>query len=475
MPNVKLVVNPINVTNSVIIRVEKVSAPGVEITRQTFAAPHSQRNITFPDLDAVVYTFFFWESIDGVALTTLLGSADIDAAKAGEGYFQHFFLTVDGPGDNDPVSGTDEIEIEDLDGVLLAVSGEAATTPVCQIIQRGVGPKERGVEVEDFDPDNGRGFRLLQGDLFNQGDRWVVNVFRKIEAAAGGGGSAGGYPGSFEDIAESISLDITHLQKTLQFSGSDPVQLIPLMDLAGVADGKFMVFNTHKFTGNYVKLDFSAGGSLAFAGEELAAFYMPPGEELAVMFYDGIARVISYQGNAKTRGRIVWDYKERPGYIVADGQELSNANYPGLYEFVENLPVGVACSYADWALATTLNSGLVDEKVVYYNTSRWAIDTGAETIKVPDARDRFVRGLKLQADATRPSNVPGGYQVDQVGNFRATPKMTKGENYSGGPNNTIIGNGNNNSAAVNLVAAQFNTGNAQTLVGNIGLIPLITL
>ncbi len=468
MANVKLVVNPFNVTNHVIIRVERVDNLGVLVDSQTFAPPHTQRNITFANLDPVMYRFFFWESSDGIAYDTNIGSADIDASLAFESVIEVFELSVGGAGANDPAADQNEYHNTALAGCDILTPGVTAAGPVYTVNQRAIGPKL----VSELENIPTGGFKIL-GDVFYLNDVWIVYKYSKIVAPAGP--TPGAFPSDWIDIAATVTaLDSTHLNKGLALSASAPVQMIQFPDLGSLADKKFYVINTHQLDGNYAVLDFSNGGQLFYKGQIKTVFYMAVGEELGIMIKGGDAKVIFYNGNEDSRGRVVSDYSSRgPNYIQAIGQELTKAAYPGLYDFVLNLPD--PANFTDWAA-----SQVVDTKTVYPNKGRWALDVATEKIKVPDLRNMSPRFLKLAADAERISNFPGGYQIDK---FKAhkhtgTYKQGKSDDNESGVSGEYLrkpgaaGGSNYGNITVDALS---DTGGIETRGENVGFIPLITL
>lgn len=479
MANIKLVINPIAITNYLVVVVEAVNNLGVEVTRQSFAPPHTQRNTTFPDLNPIMYRFFFWESADGVALDTLLGSADIDGSIAFDAIFEIWELVVDGPNAWDPVAGQDAIEIPELETVFYVAHGSALAVDnvsgYMQVFQRGVGPKILG-EIENFSPFLGRGFRLLNGDLFVAGDIWVINVIKKVITTPAAPSNQ--FPEDIVEIsAAETTLGATHYNKAMELTYAGGVQKINL-DLDAYPDKKYFVFNTHFFPGLYVEITCTTG-QIRHEGNAVTKYWIPAGRSVNMIIKDGIARITFDDHAANRRGAPVFDYAERIGHVIADRTEYTKAQAPGLYNFVESLAPGVACSFADQVLGTLDDMG----RTVYLNLGRWAIDTGAEKIRVPDLRNAFIRGLAMAADGERTVNVPGGGQQERVGKFQATPVSQKGWSYTGAPNNDLIGNGDpNHQESKTLKKITFTplkadniTATPETRPFNYGLIPLIIL
>lgn len=472
MANIKLAILPILVTNHVIIEVERVDDLGTEITRQVIDPPPSQHNLTFPDLDPVMYRFFFWESADGLSLDTLLGSADIDGSLAFDFLLEIFEIQVNGPGPQDPVDTQNQYRNPALAGCDILQPGVTPTGPVYTVSHRAEGQKLVS-EITNVDPPGG--FDLNNGDLFYDGDIWFVTKYSRVIAQVPA--TAGTWPSDVVTITDQVTaLDDTHLNKELEFDGVFDVMTAQLPDLGTVADKKYLIFNTHRLTGNYLFLDFSLGGSLWFQGAQLSSFWMTAGEELSIVLKGHVARVVHYTGNARIRGRIVPDMMARAGkgYLLADGTQYTKAQVPGLYDAVLNMPAGDAVSYADW------NSVVV---VAGENTSPfkscYGLDAGAETIKVPDMRNLAVRFLKLAVDAERMVSKPGGYQHDNVRTHLHTGTYKQGksdDNESGvsGSYLRVLGAAGGTNYG-NVTADVGATGGSESRGKNSGQIPLVTL
>lgn len=473
MANIKLVVNPINVPNFIVIVVEYVNDLGVEVTRQDFAPPHTQRNLTFPGLDPVMCRFFFWESSDGVALDTLLGSADIDASLAFDFLVELYEVTVGGAGTYDPASDQNQYRNPGLLNCELLTPGVTPSGPAYTVSQRGVGQKLLS-EITNV-PDPG-GFDLAGLDKFYSGDIWFITKYSRVVAAVPA--SSGGWIQDVVLITDQVTtLGAGHRNREIEVSGSFDVMTLQMENLATLADKIFFVFNSHRLTGKYLFIDFTAGGTLWFEGQELSSFWLAAGEELAIVIKGGKARVISYTGNAGSRGRVIFDYKNRFNTIPADGSTYTQAQVPALYAFVQSLPGGVAADFTTWGTSSLDDEG----RTVYLHKGRYAIDAGSVSIKVPDLRNQFIRGLSLGSDTERPTNQPGSGQQGRVGKFRGIASVPKANSYTGGPNNDKIGNGNNSPTSQAVSGIVFTTKDAlnqdviETRPFNVGLIPLIIL
>lgn len=475
MANVKLVVNPIAVANHVVITVEMVDALGAEVTRQAFAPPHSQRNLTFAGLDPVMYRFFFWESADGVSLDTLIGSVDIDASLAFDFIITVYEFNVGGPGANDPAAGQPTYANADLAGAVHLVPGLVPAGPAYTVFQRGIGFKMS----DEISNEVAGGFSLLLGDAFNDGDKWMVFKYSRVIAPATA--ITATWPAdiiTINDNVTAVTVD-DHFNRELEMVNELDVQELTFPDLATVANKKYMVINTHLFLGKYVYLNFLAGGGIYFEGQLHDELWIAAGDCISFQVKGGQARLIN-GGRLGQRGIPQFDVKLRQGYALADGTLYTKAQAPGLYKFVESLAGDYApASFADWGTASVDDHG----RQVYLHKGRYAIDAPSLSIRVPDLRKGFMRGLALGADAERPVNFPGGGQQERVGKFKGSLTLKKGWSYTGAPNNaTHFGNGDpnhENDVTINEITVQPKTAADANTIGtrsfNYGYVPVIPL
>lgn len=470
--NVKVVLNPINVTNPVIMVVEYVYQPGATVFQQLFNPPHAQRNFTVIDLEPVMCRFFFWESLNGVDLDQLLGSADIDAGIGGDAMLEVLEFVVDRNNQYDPVDGDITISHPSLLGAVLAKPGVTPAGPVYQVSERGV-----GLKLSDEIDDSVDGAFTLQGDKFSSGDSWIVNIYKRLVSTTGSV-----MVSFFQDIVHKdvdFAIDEGLYNKKICLDGAAPVQTVTFPALVGILNKRFFLFDTHGAAGtlNYAAIKFTSGG-LRYNGALWSTFWMARGEELAIAVDGNETVVLWYKGNANDRGLIKMSYTDRVGHVRAIGTKLLKADYPALYDHVFKLPPGVAVPSTSW-----VNVDLGGQ----YNRCRWGIDTtpGAEFIYVPDLRQMMPKALKLgvNPDPYRADDISGGIQNANVGDHdhkksRQATKRGGATDPSGEAWKTPIGT---------TFGAAFDDGpgpvvrgpgifaNPENTVLNYGQIPLITL
>lgn len=474
MANVKLVLNPINVTGDVILIVQEVQNLGATVYQVTFPPPHTQRNHTIAGLAPVMHRFFFWESPAGSGtLQTLLGSADIDAGISTDAILEVLELTVDGGEADDPVGGSSTYVNSKLIGVKPATPGVDPTGPVYQVFQRGVGPK---LTSEFTDNPVAGGFTLTGGDAFSSGDVWIVNIYRKLTSTTGQVLTS-----FFNDILREtadFSIDDSFYNRKIVLAGGGAVRKVTVPSLSGIPARRYFIFDTNEGSYNYAALEFTDG--VLYQGRKAhSIFWLPPGVEICFAIEDvgGIKQgtVIYHTGADRRRGALVFDeIADRPGYVLSDGTQYTKAAMPGLYDFVAGLAPGVAVSMATWDADVTLAG-----KTGKFNRARWAIDLAAETFRVPDRRNLTAKALPLGLanDGNRTANVAGGFQLDQLLAHRHLASRQRTKRGTGGdPNEAMMADGGTGFGG----SFDFNSGGVEgasgdNIVRNFGQMPMITL
>lgn len=144
---------------------------------------------------------------------------------------------------------------------------------------------------------------------------------------------------------------------------------------------------------------------------------------------------------------------------IAQGQIVNRADQPRLWKVIQS----IAISDTLW-LSNIRYQGF------------FSLGNGTTTFRFPDMRSQSLKALDLGRGLSfaRLDNSPGGYEKDGVGNFSASVLFPKGNAYTGGPNAQRFTNGSANPSDIS-VSLNFNTGNLETTVKNIGLYPIIYL
>lgn len=194
----------------------------------------------------------------------------------------------------------------------------------------------------------------------------------------------------------------------------------------------------------------------------------PPPTGGAIPLVGGYWYVINVKGNFDEVGEAVYSYKILPNMVEANGQILNRADYPRLWEFAQSIPGGLPTD-AQWL------SGISGQS----NAFRGCFSHGnfSTTFRVPDLRAMFIRALDngRGIDFGRVSNVPGGYEKDEVishnhmnGQYDRLLRYSNGNNTTGTAGDYSVGEPDIYSSATIQPY-----GGAETRPKNVGLIAQI--
>lgn len=447
----------------IICTVVEHSAPLAEIDRAVLTSASYDGSSTFESLNAVMHKLTFFESTNGIALGSQLISLSIDATIYNDPGVEFItFLVGGGRGTPyfDPLDGDSTYTNPNLDGFdyIVFIEGFGAVDPSYynQIV--------------------GGGFTFNNGKLFVAGERGVITKYLTVSVP-----SDTVLARQYQDISEitgNITFGSTYYNTLLRTAVSGTTATVTFPAHITVPNFTRLKLSTHGGSQNYLILQFNGAETTKFYNANVNRLYLAKGEEIELSWKDGVCYIVDYRGNYLMRGKAIQSYENTSGrpflYAHTDTGVLNKADYPGLYEFILNLPAGVACtSYTDWALSST-----IDSKTKYANKSRYAIDTISETFRVPDLSNLYSRFMKASGatDTDRVSDVPGGYQVDKVGSHLHDYKRIRtdaiGTQYESNHMNGGSGRGLWTGDTVQTELTGETTG---TRVENYGQIPLIYL
>lgn len=426
MAKVYLKYNFSAVTDDVIIVWVKNTAPSAEIDRYLLdgTTDHEKNGgHTVTGLDPVMHQFKFYQSLDGTTLNTLLLTLDVDASIYNEIVIDRWNYMV-GRGSSgtdpdwaDPVDGDSQVEDERLLG---ATYGDTV------IEQRGFG-QFREDEI-DFTTVVGGGFSFTDiHQKFSQDDTYFVTHYKLVAQQVQTSETSTDYNDIKllqDDVDNSIDFDATFYRKNNVANFTGNVGTIVFPALATIPDTKAR-FSTHQGSQKYLKLQLNASETVKFLGKTKNVIYMAKGEEIELVFKNNICYVTMYSGNARIRGTIMGDHRNRSSdepYLLADEATgvLNGNNYPGIYEYILSLAAGATVALASWSSSLA-------------NKRKWGINTGTKDFRVPHLDDLHRRFRTGSEDATT-------YQADQVGEYTDTTGSSEGgispdtaDTYPGGP------------------------------------------
>lgn len=409
------------VTGKLIIRWVKASAPLAEVGRSAaFDIPYDAV-YTIPNLARVVYKVQLWRSDDGIALDQLIKEWPINAAQTGVSTMKVFQYKVDRGFNNVNQATGDDVwaDPENEDVALTDERLDGYTKDQLLVHESGYGNKINS----DYELLLGGGIELNDGFTFNTGTSWTISVFEDamIDLPPDGGTSSP-YEGVVEvDANRDMFVDESdNLYNKLALINSDAQTIqVNIPDLTTISDGKYVTFNTHKGTQNYLILQFDVGDTVRANNQDLNVLYIPKNQVISLFFFDGECHITTPTEYLLRRGTILQDYDlNRDNFTLAVIEadeatgELTKAAYPGLYDHVFNL-TGSAVA----PLGSLVGQWGYSNAGVFENKSKFGLDTGAETFRVP-----HLTGLTPKYGTT-----PGSYEADSVGAFSFTYDYKQGK------------------------------------------------
>lgn len=434
------------------------------------------------NINPVVHLVELWRSADGTALTELIKQWNIDASVYNAIRFVEYQYKVGRGYDNtSPVATGSEVwaDPDNLDTELTDERLANATKEDLTVHMAGYGR----LLHDEYELKSGGGITLNYGKTFDSGVAWFISYYT-VEVANVTVTTTTPFT-DVEEVTASrdlyVDADDNLYNKLVVINSADPVVQISFPDLALIPNNTKLTFITHRGSQNYLKLQLDTGDSVYFNGQSKNVIYLAKGEEISLFVKSGVLYVLSYNGNAKIRGSVHADmdssrHTDTGAFLPADEAtgELDADDYPGLYEFIENLPSGLSVplgtSSGQWSFSQTLNAGKNNEAVTYPNKSKYGINTVARTFRVPHLKNLSRRFVNTGEN-------PGRYQHDYVGKFEPiTMTVPKGWSYTGSPNNNRFANGDPAHAEnKDVTGVKIDTGNSETTMKNFGETPLIVL
>lgn len=470
MAKIRLVYNFSTPQNVIIVWYE-FSAPTAEIGRYVLDGTVDHEKVgayTIDGLDPVMHRVNFYRSSDGVALDTLEVSADIDASLINVPVAEFIEFTV-GVSVGAPASGDSQYVNADLD--------DADITDYT-VEQRGFGKLSWGEEIQEI---AGGGFEFINGWTFNQEDKYFITVFKLVAQQS----TTVTTQNQFADILVLSANDVFDADlynKLLIANWAGAVGVIDVPSFSFIPNNTVLHLNTHGGAQRNVTLQFPPGETIRFMGSDRTEIHLGKGEEIRIIFKDGSAYVVHYEGDYRHLGERRLGNIAGINEIVLNGSEYPEADYPRLLELVESLPADQVVTYAVWAAAVVVTVAGYDY-TTYPNKGLFARSGG--NIKVPDDRNKFYRALRYTdgtVDAERQTQATGGHQYQQILAHGHAIKSTSNGPSAGDTGDvmrgSIVGTASTRGSAAEVGDDNHTillTGGSETRPDNIGLLPLLKI
>jgi hypothetical protein len=371
-------------------------------------------------------------------------------------------LIVGGGEDYDPVAGDFSVTIADLIGKDI------------YLMQRGIG-QLRYVRVPEYEFDDTTGEISLVGNRFNDGDTFIVKFRPQFIVNPPGTQQA---TSIYKDVVlktENFSVVSADFGKKFIIDADAKVVNVKVDEILTIIQ-KVPIFFESVGTEHVNVVIEAATDETIQSFTESQTFILGRGEKAELIRLGDIMYAFSDSLDIKKAGQIEWGYYLSANRLWADGSEYDCADYPRLKKAMDATGSGVVKTYTQWAATATVN-GVAGVSI---NKGFFALSNDGLKFKVPDLRNKFVRGLKnnLGTDTERVENKPGGYQ-DSMFKEHGHDLLTGGDGTPADPGKTLIRQSYNGdgytSGASSLGPYVEEVGGVETRGENIGLIPMIII
>lgn len=416
----------------------------------------------------IVYRIDLYEQPGGTGTGTLIKSHNVTVSTSTVTFDADIETIVDGGEDEDPTSGTSTSPI------MAALIGKDY-----YVVQRGVGQRrvERTPEIT-INVDGS--YSLLAGETFNPEDTWIIKI-RPSFVVNPPGSSGGNIYSNITNITGNTSISSSDFGKLLIVDGNINVVVIQLPTKASIIEKVPLFIESVGTAHIYVVIKAAIGETLTATGTTSNTFILGRATRAEIIKVGTTLYGFTDDVDIKKRGQMEWGYYVGLNRLAANGTEYLTADYPGLKKAMDAMPSGEVVTYAVWALSVSIpyvfgdnqvaTDQILENKTVTPNKGFYALSDDGTHFKVPDLRNRFVRGIRFTdgfGDNERYTQGAGGYQIDQF------KKHYHNADTSIGPTGTgkfTSGNEADEPTAVNINS----TGWTETRGENIAQIPLIIL
>ena len=428
----------------------EATAPNTEVAASAQLAPphNASRQLQFTGLNPVIHLAKLYVT-DGISSTgTIVANFSLDPRFPGVELKAPLFIYADTQDGFD--SGT--TQFTDPDGLLEGWDYE--------VEDRGFGTFDPDSEIDQTGP----GYQILIEDYSLQpGQLHIIRFAPKLITYAVGANTGGVLFSSVELVTANRTLVAADTGKQLMIASATSTITLTLPEIDSVIAGKLFMITSQGGSHKNVKIlvDGSDSEKIDWLFGENTQIMLGQSEHIWLYKWvnpddntdrrwkvmhasDGIGRVgeIFYYNQ--------YDTPYLLNSIFANGQLLDRDVYPRLWAFVQSLDATQLISDATWSTGTE-------------NKGRYSTGDGSTTFRVPLLHSTgFMRGVD---GSTRKA---GSYEASQVGSFEADITLPKAHAYTGGPNNTRIGNGFNGLQDVIHENINVDTGNTETLPPNTG-------
>lgn len=416
MPDAKFSLFSINVPDYLIVRARKTSAPGAEVARSEPLGPAPTGNLNFliPGLDPVNHFFDLYESVDGSALNTLLGTWTWDVQNDAIIEETRYYV-VDSGINNSPTNGATSFVDAYLDGKTVA-----------KFEKRSIGalvPDGLSLSSEwSYDPTTDT-ISLLGGLVFSSLETYAATITYAQPIPTNGSNAFFADVKTITDATK--TMDNTYRNNRIRCVAGGTRQVITFEDITNIPDGTFWYFTHHDGGSQYNTVFDFAGANLIFAGGPYSQFWIGLGEELWIEKRGTQYEVVQAPAGALAVGR---RSSESLPYLPSSGIGFPNlfpedntlwnaADLPRLWYWLTHAFPNANYYISDDNLD---NPGYVRPTSggQPWKTGLFIISTTKQKFRMPDTQGYTEKGSKsfstFGTDTQRLYDYPGGFMPQQV-------------------------------------------------------------
>jgi hypothetical protein len=224
----------------------------------------------------------------------------------------------------------------------------------------------------------------------------------------------------------------------------------------------------------------STSDRIWWGSQDRGVMYMHDGEYMTLVKVSGKFIVVDCSASMSETGDSISGYQPRRGTIIKQGQTVLRADYPRLWEFVQNLggySSFVAVTDAVWLGSVNITDASGATVTIYPNKGFFSLGDGSTTFRLPDERgmfDRYAdlsRGIDLNRQGG--NNRIGSYEHDWLQTHDVdVPQNKTSQGQDGYGKLTSGGQGSEPSG---IVAAAHFSGKNETMVKNVSKLGLIKI
>jgi len=433
MGQIRLGIGQVNITNYLIAVARKTTTPLVIEAQESYAPVHpATRNVVVPaagDIDPVIYYVDFYESSNGISLDLLLSQFVYDLKNQIVISERRFY--VGGGGQSyDPPADQDTLTDAYLDGK--TISG---------VFKTGYGYLRPNTEpIVEWIPVTGGGIQLQNNLTFSQDEVYSIEIsYLAQQNTTSGGGLYNGV----ELIDTNTTLTSTHRNKRLRCESAASNKLVVILEsVATVVAGTFYHMTSNGGAQNQTRVLPAGSETILYNGENYTEISFGKGEFLRIVKIGTIWEAELVHHNILQIGeRFAGTWKDHPSTKPENGTLYDGDEWPRMWWWLKNkLPS------THYIVDDNVINGGYTHPATYEGL--FVLHSTLKKFRVPNTQGWGERGLANFTiygtdSANRAYDYPGGTQIGQVGEFTDFVTLPKGNSYTGGPNQSRIGNGAN--------------------------------